>query len=82
MISATEAKIMANDVNSVKNAEIVKDLDKLIRKAAENGATSITYYKSLPPAVRGALTDLKYTIAEYPGDPRDRADDGYFTISW
>lgn len=81
MISATEAKIMTNDVTSERNSSIIKELDQAIRKAAEKGLIFITYHGGIPPAVWGVLTDLKYKISEYPAGPGDKSDK-FFTISW
>jgi hypothetical protein len=82
MISATEARQMTDDITSAKNSAIIKDLDQLVRETVQKGETSIKFYKELPSIGRTALTELKYSIKEYPGDQRDRSDGGYFIISW
>jgi hypothetical protein len=82
MISATEARQMTDDITSAKNSAIIKGLDQLIRETVKKGETSIKIYKELPSIVRTALTELRYTIKEYPSDQRDRSDEGYFIISW
>lgn len=82
MINATEARNLTENINSKKNSEILKDLDEKIRRAAQNGATTLTYYKALTPAVKAELINLKYRVEEYSGDPRDRADGGYTVIGW
>ena len=78
-MNAQEARKIATDVNTGKNAKQLKEIMLLIQQAVNNGDFSCNYYTKITPPVEQHLTKEGYKVNVY----YDQRDSEYcVTISW
>lgn len=77
MITASEARQKVTDLNLEKYSLQIKECEKFIQEAIENGQFSVTKEISLYLPVRQYLESLGYKVEYY-----SHRNESYTTISW
>lgn len=75
-ITAAEARLLSNSVETGKNKKVLDDVYRRIRTATQNGSYSISYSAALPTAVKTKLEEDGFRVSSYSGHYNST------TISW